>query len=151
MNIKDFAIVFTEKFPEIAANMSSSSTDPDLQKTLSQAGTIGSLINIGLMIFGKIKSSLTTPEELAFASFLEVIFETAKESVPSNIAGLSSKAVKSQMDMNEILSLFLKNYTNNYYYLPEHPAKQFKKKIMELMRKDDKIISNPSTEFFSYF
>ena len=92
------------------------------------------------MIFGKIKSSLTTPEELAFASFLEVIFETAKESVPSNIAGLSSKAVKSQMDMNEILSLFLKNYTNNYYYLPEHPAaKQFKKKIMELMRKDDKI------------
>ena len=55
------------------------------------------------MIFGKIKSSLTTPEEMAFASFLEVIFETAKESVPSNIAGLSSKAVKSQMDMNEIL------------------------------------------------
>ena len=122
MKIGEIANVFIQKFPDIAANISKLATDENLQKTLSQAGTIGSLINIGLMIFGKIKSSLTTPEELAFASFLEVIFETAKESVPSNIAGLSSKAVKSQMDMNEILSLFLKNYTNNYYYLPEHPA-----------------------------
>ena len=115
---------------------------------MSQAGTIGALINIRFTIFNKIRSNLKTQEELAFASFLEVIFETAKESVPSNIAGLSSKTMKSQIDMNEILSLFLKNYTNNYYYLPEHPAaKQFKKKIMEIMRKDDNIIPNQVQSF----
>jgi uncharacterized protein YjbI with pentapeptide repeats len=136
VKFSESASLFSEKFPDIANSIIKLIEDESLQKTLSQAGTIGGLINIGFAIFNKIRSELKKPEELAFASFIKVIFESARNSVPSEIINLSS--INSQIKMEDILELFLSNYISNYYYLPDHPAaKQFKNKIIQLMKEND--------------
>lgn len=137
MQFAEIAGIMREKFPEIATNISKLTEDSALRQNLSQAGTIGALINLGFLIFDKITSNLKSQEELAFGSFVKVTFQCTMDSLPDNLKNLSLKNAKSQIDMQEILNLFSSNYTSHIYYLPDHPAaKRFRDKIINLMKKD---------------
>ncbi len=136
MVISDLANLARENFPDIANNLSKLSQDPELQKILSQSGTLGGLINMGFAIFNKIRNRLQSDEQRTFVSFIKVTFESAKASIPSN--AVSFKNVKSQIELKEIFGLFLSHYSSNYYHLPDHPAiTKFRNNIISIMKDND--------------
>jgi hypothetical protein len=149
MKISEFAAPFTENFPDIATSIIKLTEDESLQKTLSQAGTIGGLINLGIAIFNKLRDKLQTEEQKDFVSFIRVAFESSKESVPSDIIDLSSSEVRSEIEIKEILNLFSSNYSLYYYHLPDHPAiKKFRDDIIAVMKENVQNVTNREIQSF---
>ena len=66
-----------QNFPEITSHISKLSEDPEFQNTLGKAGSIGGLVNIGFYIFNTIRKNLKSRDEILFASFVKIIFESA--------------------------------------------------------------------------
>lgn len=133
--LSDVADLARENFPDIASNISKLTQDQEFQKILSQAGTIGGLINIGFAIFNKIRSKLSSEEQRIFVSFIQITFESAKHSIPPDLVDVPFKDIKSQIELSEIFASFLLHYSSNHAHLPDHPAViLFRTRVTKIMK-----------------
>jgi uncharacterized protein YjbI with pentapeptide repeats len=105
----------------------------DLQEALGKAGTVGSLISLGLGIYKQVKDQLQKDEERAFYSFFKVAFESAEESIPADTIPIMD--VKDKNTKQELFRIFTKIDEWNDY-LPDHPTIiQFRTLICDMLRR----------------
>jgi hypothetical protein len=131
MKISDMASIVREKLPEISDQVAKLADDSELQEIFSKAGAIGGIINLGINLFDKIRNSLKTEEEIHYAAFIQLVCESAKESIPSDLMDMSL----SDTEVRDIFGTFSANFGKNYYHLPDHPAvKKFRAIVIEKMK-----------------
>jgi hypothetical protein len=103
------------------------------QDNLGKAGSIGSLISIGIGIYQQLKNDLQTQEERAFGSLIKIAFESAQESLPERdkipINNAKSKSIR-----RELFEAFTNTEGWNSY-LPDHPViVRFRTLICNILR-----------------
>jgi hypothetical protein len=81
LEIKSVARKIIERFPEIAYAISRLDENTTFKETINKAGTIGSLLYIGITLFGEIKKSITIPERRAFAIMMKIMLESAEKNL----------------------------------------------------------------------
>ena len=106
-----------------------------LKDDLGKVGTIGGLIKLGLDLYEQVKDQSQTDEERAFYSFYKVAFESAKESIPSEIDRIRITDVLDENTKKELFQTFRKLDEWNGY-LPDHPTIiQFRTLICDILRR----------------
>ena len=142
MDIKTIGKNIIEKFPEIASiTLSELTQNSSFQDKLDKAGSIGSLLNIGIILFTEIRKSLKQPEERAFAVLLKIMLESAEKSLPE-IKELSLKKITDSKEdfIKQLFDEFIGTmglYSPPSRYLPYHPSiAKFTEKICEVIRKE---------------
>ncbi len=105
-----------------------------LKDDLGKAGTVGGLIVLGFDLYKQIKEQLQTEEGRTFSSFYKVAFESAKESIPAEIASTQITDVKRAKQ--ELFQTFTKITGDEWNgYLPDHPTiKKFRRLIRDILR-----------------
>jgi hypothetical protein len=113
--------------------------DDGINNSITKAGGLISLIGIGLELYGKYQDSKKSPEQKAFASLLEFVFQITTDLLKdvrekeAERTGLSLKYNWNTMH-EELLKPFEENSDWNSY-LPDHPAVQeFKSRIVNYLR-----------------
>ncbi|TLX91045.1 MAG: hypothetical protein E6K94_04595 [Thaumarchaeota archaeon] len=131
MKISDMASILKEKLPEISDQVAKLADNTEYQEIFLKAGAIGGIINLGINLFKKIRNSLKTEEEIHYAAFIQLVCESAKQSIPSNLMDISL----TEMEVHDIFGTFSENFGKNYYHLPDHPAvRKFRGIVIEKMK-----------------
>src|SRR4051794_11946173 len=109
----------------ITQSLKDLSENDEFIKTLKQAGSLTSLVSIGLSLYEKFKDHLTTPEEKAFASLIRVALESAKEALTEIDKDVGREIkfsnLKTQQIIQDLFEAFNQQSDWNSY-LPDHPA-----------------------------
>jgi len=66
------------RIPEFSDKLSELTTNDDFKRVLNSAGTIGSLINLTIIVIQQVKKHYTMPEKIAFSQLLEIAMDSAK-------------------------------------------------------------------------
>lgn len=159
MDINAIGSKIIEKFPEIASTLSKLTENKSFQDSLDKAGSIGALLNIGIILFTEIRKSLTHPEERSFAALSKIMLESADKSLPE-IKELSFKKITNSKEdfIKELFDKFIVTmglYSSPSSYLPYHPSiAKFREEICEVIRKEyeeqGRYLSDERIRFFVF-
>ena len=69
------------KIPEITKSLETLIDDDKFQNSLNKVETLGSLISLGIEIYGQIKNSVKTDYGQAILLLIKITFESAKETL----------------------------------------------------------------------
>jgi hypothetical protein len=128
---------YFKKTPEITNSLMTLIDNENFRNLLGKAGSIGALFSIGIDVYSKVKNDLKTADERAYASLIQIAFESAKESISTDSNGILVKSdVTNENTKRELFETFIKTEEEEWNsYLPDHPViKRFRGIICKLLR-----------------
>jgi hypothetical protein len=139
-----------KRTPDVTNLLANVMKGEKFQNSLKEAGSIAGLIGIGIDMYKQIKDELKTDEERAFGSLIQIVFESAKESLPPDsikktIANANTNDIK-----QELFNTFIKPEEGWNSYLPDHPViVQFRSHICNILRNEQ--LNNQVRDFVFSF
>ena len=148
-NVRDFLLKFKpiiEKVPDIFDKFSKLNDNKELKEALGTMGTIGGLVNIGLFIFDKALSQLSTTEKSCFSLMNKTAIDVANKLIKekSDIYKIKLTKEKTEETLKELMKIYSFKETDENEYkkwngkVPyDHPiVKQFKENIINILKEN---------------
>jgi hypothetical protein len=129
--------IFTQKFVKIAEFLKELIDDPAIKDKIGKAGTIGSLLIVGIEIYKDLRDRNETDEERAFKSLFIFTCQSAKESLEKlQIDEIDIKRYKEE-EKKKLFETFTIIKTWNSLSLTDHPViDEFRKFIYNLLKNE---------------